>query len=187
MPIIFDAFDFLKKKISQKIRTFAIFEIFIYKEKLIIKKSNKIMKSLDFTNESTKNAVINITNDILKLNLPETKTYIKIGDDDELMLDENFTLDRHDGIMADEAKQYLIVYLTDIRIYQDEVENEMDMDYYLNLTDEDGEPLGDDYMESPEYQEEYKSIEEDLIEENTIPYVFDEINKAIEEYNEINK
>ena len=114
------------------------------------------MKQLDFKNENVKNEVINITNDILKLNLPETKTYIRIGDDDELILDENFTLDRHDGIMADEAKQYLIVYLNDIRIYQDEVENEMDMDYYFNLCDEDD----DDFRESSEYQEEYKSIEE---------------------------
>ena len=141
------------------------------------------MKQISLENENVKNAVIEITNDILKLNLPQTKTYIKIGDDDELMLDENFTIDRHDGILADEAKQYLIVYLDDIRIYQDDVENEMDMDYYLNLCDEDGEPYGDDYQESPEYQEEYKSIEEDLIEDYKIPYVFDEINKAIEDYN----
>lgn len=137
------------------------------------------MKNLDFKNENVKNAVVNITNDILKLNLPETKTYIKIGDDDELILDENFTLDRHDGIMADEAKQYLIVYLYDIRIYQDEVENEMDMDYYFNLCDEDD----DDFRESSEYQEEYKSIEEDLIADKSVPAVLDAINKEIEEYN----
>lgn len=142
------------------------------------------MKKITLNNEATKNAVINITNDILKLNLPETKTYIRIGDDDELILDENFTLDRHDGILADEAKQYLIVYLNDIRIYQDDVENEMNMDYYLNLCDEDGEPYGDDYMESPEYQQEKKEIEEYLIEKNILPYVIDEINKAIEDYND---
>lgn len=87
------------------------------------------------------------------------------------------------GKKLDDDKEYLRVSLGDIRIYQDDVENEMDMDYYLNLCDEDGEPYGDDYMESPEYQQEKKEIEEDIIEENTIPYVFDEINKAIEEYN----
>lgn len=143
------------------------------------------MKKITFNNEKTKNAVVNITNDILKINLPETKTYIRIGDDGELILDENFTLNRHDGIMADEAKQYLIVYLTDIRFYDDEIHSEMDKDlnYYINLTDEQGEKYGDDFAESPEYQEDYKSTEEYLISSNILPYVFDEINKAIEEYN----
>lgn len=147
------------------------------------------MKNLDLNNKTTKNAVIEITNDILKLNLPETKTYIKIGEDDELILDENFTLDRHDGIRADEAKQYLIVYLNDIRIYQDEVESEMgyDIEYYCNLKDEFGEPYGDDYMESPEYQEEYKSIEDDLFEEQAVPAVLDAINSEINEYNDSNE
>lgn len=53
----------------------------------------------------------------------------------------------------------------------------MDLEEYIK-------EYGDDYQESPAYQEDYKSIEEDLIEEYTIPYVFDEINKAIEEYND---
>ena len=142
------------------------------------------MMNLEFKNENVKNAVINITNDILKLNLAETKTDIRIGDDDELILDENFTLDRHDGIMADEAKQYLIVYLTDIRIYDDVIHSEMDNDinYYRNL-DNGGEPYGDDFMESPEFQEDYKSTEEYLIDEQADPTVLDAINGAIELYN----
>lgn len=134
------------------------------------------MKSLDFTNEETKNAVVEITNDILKENVENSKTYIPILDD-ELVLDEAISYHACYPIKLDDDKEYLRVSLSDIRIYQDEVENEMDLDEYIK-------EYGDDYMESPEYQEEYKSIEEDLIEEYTIPYVFDEINKAIEEYND---
>lgn len=142
------------------------------------------MKKITLQSESSKNAVIKITNDILKLNVAQTSTYIRIGDDDELMLDENFTVYFNVPVTLDETKRYLKVYLTDIRIYQDEVENEMDIEYYRILKDENGEKYGDDYQESPEYQKDYKSAEEYLNEEYTIPYVFDEINKAIEDYNE---
>lgn len=141
------------------------------------------MKKITLNNEATKNAVIKITNDILKENVENSKTYIPILDD-ELILDEAISCHACYPMKLDDDKEYLRVSLSDIRIYQDEVENEMDMDYYLNLTDEDGEPLDNDYVETEEYQEEYKSIEEDLIEEYTIPYVFDEINKAIEDYND---
>ena len=188
LPTLFDIFPQIdkknKKKNISKIRTFAKFEIFINKEnlKIIIKKSNKIMKQLDFKNENVKNAVIEITNDILNENVENSKTYIPILDD-ELVLDEAISYHACYPIKLDDDKEYLRVSLGDIRIGSGDVENEMDMDYYFNLTDEDGEPLGDDFVETEEYQEEYKSIEEDLIEEYTIPYVFDEINKAIEDYN----
>lgn len=135
------------------------------------------MKQITLNTESTKNAVIKITNDILKLNVAQTSTYIRIGDDDELMLDENFTIYFNVPVTLDESKRYLKVYLTDIRIYQDEVESEMDLDEYIAK-------YGDDYVETPEYQEEYKSIEEDLIADKAVPAVLDAINKEIEEYND---
>lgn len=134
------------------------------------------MKQITLNNENVKNAVVNITNDILKLNVAQTSTYIRIGDDDELILDENFTKYFNVPVTLDESKRYLKVYLTDIRIYQDEVENEMDLDEYIK-------EYGDDYMESPEYQEEYKSIEEDLIADKAVPSVLDAINDAINDYN----
>ena len=137
------------------------------------------MKKISLDTESTKNEIINIINDILYENVENSKTYIPILDD-ELVLDEAISYHACYPIKLDEVKEYLIVYLSDIRNYQDEVENEMDLDEYI-------EEYGDDYQESPEYQEEYKSVEEDLIEENTIPYVFDEINKAINEYNDSNE
>lgn len=135
------------------------------------------MKKITLNNEATKNAVIKITNDIFKLNVAQTSTYIRIGDDDELMLDENFTKYFNVPVTLDESKRYLKVYLTDIRIYQDEVESEMDLDEYIAK-------YGDDYVETPEYQEEYKSIEEDLIADKAVPAVLDAINKEIEEYND---
>lgn len=142
------------------------------------------MKHLEINNENVKNAVINIISDILKLNVENSKTYIPILDD-ELVLDEAISCHACYPMKLNDDKEYLRVSLYDIRNYQDEVENEMDNDinYYSNLTDEQGEPYGDDYMESPEYQEDYKSTEEYLIEEYTIPYVIDEINEAIDDYN----
>ncbi|WP_315514108.1 hypothetical protein [Prevotella histicola] len=134
------------------------------------------MKKISLDTETTKNAVVEIINDILKENVENSKTYIPILDD-ELVLDEAISYHACYPIKLDDDKEYLKVYLNDIRNYQDEVENEMDLNEYIK-------EYGDDYMESPEYQEEYKSIEEDLIEEYTIPYVFDEINKAIDEYND---
>lgn len=144
------------------------------------------MKQITLNSEATKNAVIKITNDIIKLNVAQTSTYIRISDDDELILDENFTVYFNVPVTLDESKRYMKVYLTDIRIYQDDVESEMDLEYYRNLTDEQGEKYGDDYMESPEYQEEYKTIEEDLIADKAVPSVLDAINDAINDYN-INK
>ena len=141
------------------------------------------MKKITLNNETSKNAVIKITNDILKINVRQTSTYIRIGDDDELMLDENFTVYFNVPVTLDESKRYLKVYLTDIRIYQDEVENEMDLEYYRNLTDEQGERYGDDYMESSEYQEEYNTIKEDLIADKSVPAVLDAINNEIDDYN----
>lgn len=142
------------------------------------------MKQITLNNESTKNAVIKITNDILKLNVRQTSTYIRIGDDDELMLDENFTVYFNVPVTLDETKRYLKVYLTDIRIYQDEVESEMDLEYYRNLKDEQGEKYGDDYVEAPEYQEEYQTIKEDLIADKAVPAVLDAINNEINYYND---
>lgn len=141
------------------------------------------MKKISLENKATKNAVINIISDILKENVENSKTYIPILDD-ELVLDEAISYHACYPIKLDDDKEYLRVSLGDIRIGSGDVENEMDMDYYFNLTDEDGEPLGDDFVETEEYQEEYKSIEEDLIEEYTIPTVLDAINKEIEEYND---
>lgn len=135
------------------------------------------MKQITLNTEATKNAVIKITNDILKLNVRQTSTYIRIGDDDELMLDENFTVYFNVPVTLDESKRYLKVYLTDIRIYQDEVESEMDLEEYIK-------EYGDDYMELQEYQEEYKSIEEDLIEDKAVPAVLDAINVEINYYND---
>ncbi len=134
------------------------------------------MKKITLNNETSKNAVIKITNDIFKLNVAQTSTYIRIGDDDELMLDENFTVYFNVPVTLDETKRYLKVYLTDIRIYQDEVENEMDLDEYIK-------EYGDDYVEAPEYQEEYNSIKEDLIADKAVPAVLDAINAEIDEYN----
>lgn len=42
------------------------------------------------------------------------------------------------------------------------------------------------YNCSDEYREEYKSIKDKLFEEKTIPAVIDAINKAIDEYNDVN-
>jgi hypothetical protein len=134
------------------------------------------MKKITLQSESSKNAVIKITNDIFILNVAQTSTYIRIGDDDELMLDENFTVYFNVPVTLDETKRYLKVYLTDIRIYQDEVENEMDLEEYIK-------EYGDDYVEAPEYQEEYNSIKEDLIADKSVPAVLDAINAEIDEYN----
>ena len=142
------------------------------------------MKQITLNTEATKNAVIKITNDILKLNVRQTSTYIRIGDDDELMLDENFTVYFNVPVTLDESKRYLKVYLTDIRIYQDEVESKMDLEYYRNLKDEQGEKYGDDYVEAPEYQEEYQTIKEDLIADKSVPAVLDAINVEINYYND---
>ena len=135
------------------------------------------MKKITLNNETSKNAVIKITNDILKLNVRQTSTYIRIGDDDELMLDENFTVYFNVPVTLDETKRYLKVYLTDIRIYQDEVESEMDLEEYIAK-------YGDDYVEAPEYQEEYQTIKEDLIADKAVPAVLDAINNEINYYND---
>lgn len=50
-------------------------------------KKNTIMKKITLNNETSKNAVIEIINDILKENVENSKTYIPILDD-ELLLDE---------------------------------------------------------------------------------------------------
>lgn len=146
------------------------------------------MKKITLNNKATKNAVIKITNDILKENVENSKTYIPILDD-ELLLDEAISCHACYPMKLDDDKEYLWVSLSDIRIYRDEVESEMgyDIEYYCNLKDEFGEPYGDDFQESPEYQEEYKSIEEYLFEKNILPYVIDEINEAIKEYNNSNE
>ena len=133
------------------------------------------MKKISLENKATKNAVINIISDILNENVENSKTYIPILDD-ELVLDEAISYHVCYPIKLDDDKEYLRVSLGDIRNYQDEVESE--------ITDEQGEAYGDEFMECPEYQEDYKSTEEYLIEDYTIPYVFDEINKAIDEYND---
>lgn len=141
------------------------------------------MKKISLENENLKNAVIEITNDILKENVENSKTYIPILDD-ELVLDEAISYHACYPIKLDDDKEYLRVSLGDIRIYQDEVESEMDINYYRNLTDEQGERYGNDYQESKEYQEEYKSTEYFLIKIKSVPYVLDAINSAIDEYND---
>lgn len=134
------------------------------------------MMNLVLSDKATKNAVIKITNDILKLNVENSKTYIPILDD-ELVFDEAISCHACYPIKLDDDKEYLRVSLSDIRIYQDEVESEMNLDKYIK-------EYGDDYQESPEYQEEYKSTEEYLIKIETVPYVLNAINDAINDYND---
>ena len=49
------------------------------------------MKKINFNDVNVKEEIANIANDILKLNVEKTKTFIKIGDDGELNLEDNFS------------------------------------------------------------------------------------------------
>jgi len=156
--------------------TFAKFEIFINKEKLIIK--NKIytnMKQLEIKNENVKNAVINIINDILGLNEENTTIYIRINENYELVLDDVITVETGYSINLDENKKYIKVNFTNIREYDDfEI---FHSERILEYIDEYG------YHKSSEYQEEKKKIYKIIIEEQILPYVIDKINDAINDYN----
>lgn len=136
------------------------------------------MKQLDFKKENVKNAVINIINDILDLNEENTTIYIRINENDELVLDDAITVETGYSINLDEDKKYIKVNLTNIREYDDfEI---FHPERILEYIDE----YGHEYHKSSEYQEEKKKIEKIIIEEQILPYVIDEINKAIDDYNE---
>lgn len=138
-------------------------------------------------NETTKNQVREFVNEIVKLNNESITFYVPISEENELILDEldvnlcdewfkkiyNFSL------TLDESKKYLKVYLDNFNFNQDEIESEMNLD-------ELKKKHGVMYVWTDDYKEEYKSIKEKLIEENTIPAVIDAINKAIDEYNDVN-
>lgn len=134
------------------------------------------MNKLDINNENIKNELELICEDIFSENCENTKIYIPINDNDELVIEDALAYNLHYPVKLDDDKEYLRVSLNDIRIYQDEVENEMDLDEYIKEYD-------DEYQESPEYQEEYKTIEEELIEKQALPEILDAINKAIDDYN----
>lgn len=138
------------------------------------------MKQLDINNENIKNAVINIISDILKLNEENSTIYIRINENDDLVLDDVITIETGTPIMLNEDKKYIKVNLTNIREYDD------DEIFHIERIIEYIDEYGYGYHKSPEYQEEKKKIEKIIIEDEILPYVFDEINKAVEEYNKRN-
>lgn len=144
------------------------------------------MKQIEI-NETTKNQVREFVTEVIKLNNESITFYVPINDDDELVIDElnvNFVEEfckeiYKQSVTLDESKRYLKVTLSDIRINQDEVESEMNLD-------ELKKKHGVMYVWTEEYKEEYKPIKDKIIEEKTIPAVIDAINKAIDEYNDVN-
>lgn len=138
------------------------------------------MRQLDINNENIKNAVINIISDILKLNEENSTIYIRINENDDLVLDDVITIETGTPIMLDENKKYIKVNLTNIREYDDfEI---FHSERILEYIDE----YGYGYRKSSEYQEEKKKIYKIIIEEEILPYVIDKINKSVEEYNKRN-
>lgn len=135
------------------------------------------MRQLDINNENIKNAVINIISDILKLNEENSTIYIRINENDDLVLDDVITIETGTPIMLDENKKYIKVNLTNIREYDDfEI---FHSERILEYIDE----YGYGYRKSSEYQEEKKKNYKIIIEEEILPYVIDKINKSVEEYN----
>lgn len=141
------------------------------------------MKQIE-KNETTKNQVRDFVTEIVKLNNESVTFYIPISDENELILDElnvNLCDEWFEEIYKfsltlDESKQYLKVYLNDFKY---DIESKMNLEVYKTK-------YGIMYTCADEYKEEKKSIKEKLIEEKTIPAVIDAINKAIEEYNDVN-
>lgn len=130
------------------------------------------MKKINLNDVNVKEEIANIANDILKLNVEKTKTFIKIGDDGELNLEDNFSENVLVGLPLELVEGYLKVEISDIRPANEYIESQMDIDY----DDEE-------YVESPEYQEEYKEIYDEMIEDE-YPYILQNINEAIECYND---
>lgn len=130
------------------------------------------MKKINLNDVNVKEEIANIANDILKLNVEKTKTFIKIGDDGELNLEDNFSENVLVGLPLELVEGYLKVVISDIRPANEYIESQMDIDY----DDEE-------YVESPEYQEEYKEIYDEMIEDE-YPYILQNINEAIECYND---
>ena len=135
------------------------------------------MKQLEINNENVKNAIINIISDILKLNEENTTIYIRINENDDLVLDDVITVETGYSINLEEDKKYIKVNLTNIREYDD------DEIFHIERIIEYIDEYGYGYHKSPEYQEEKKKIEKIIIEEEILPYVIDKINKAIDDYN----
>lgn len=130
------------------------------------------MKKINLNDVNVKEEIANIANDILKLNVEKTKTFIKIGDDGELNLEDNFSENVLVGLPLELVEGYLKVEISDIRPANEYIESQMDIDY----DDEE-------FVESPEYQEEYKEIYDEMIEDE-YPYILQNINEAIECYND---
>lgn len=130
------------------------------------------MKKIKLNDVNVKEEIANIANDILKLNVAQTSTYIRIGDDGELNLEDNFSENVLVGLPLELVEGYLNVEISDIRPANEYIESQMDIDY----DDEE-------YVESPEYQEEYKEIYDEMIEDE-YPYILQNINEAIECYND---
>lgn len=140
------------------------------------------MKKISLETESIKDELELIYEDIKSENCENVKIYIPIIND-ELVIKDALAYDALYPVKLDDDKEYLRVSLSDIIIGTDDVENEMDIEYYRNLTHEDEEPYGDDYVELPDYREEYKTIEEKLIADKAVPVILDAINEAIDDYN----
>lgn len=132
------------------------------------------MKKIDFNDVNVKEELLNIVHEIIGLNLEKTRTYIKINEDGELDLENNFTKHPQSHfplVTIEEAKKYLKVDISDIRPNNEYIESKMN----INYDDEE-------YEESPEYQKEYKEIYDELIEDE-IEYVVQCINEEVECYN----
>lgn len=167
------------------------------------------MKEINYLDEEIKNKIRKITWSILEINKPNTITYIRIGDDDELILDDFFSVETGCNFSFNYSNHYMILRLNDMKLINDEIKSYLPIINYIakeedkkyikvNLTnireyDDDEifhieriieyiDEYGYGYHKSPEYQEEKKKIEKIIIEDEILPYVIDEINKAIDDY-----
>lgn len=87
------------------------------------KKYNMNIKELE--TEDSKRKIATIVNSLINLNTSKTTTYIRINDEDELVLDEYFTIETGTPFIIDNKQRYIKVDMPNIHIKDDVINSHL--------------------------------------------------------------
>lgn len=136
------------------------------------------MKEINYLDEEIKNKIRKITWSILEINKPNTITYIRIGDDDELILDDFFSVETGCNFSFNYSNHYMILRLNDMKLIKDEIKS------YLPIINYIAKEEGKEDVLKKDYQYQFNFLHDYIFTRKRCIQVLLEIQKHILEYND---
>lgn len=136
------------------------------------------MKALKYLDKEIQRKIAKITKSILDINVYRTATYIRIDDNDNLILDDFFTVEYGTPISISESTKYLIMLIHDMQISDEMIERYIDNIEYIKIDE------GEEYIYTPTEESKKDYIYKYLFRKLRMKEVMVQLDYYICEYND---